>query len=204
MKILKYLLITGLFFFLAWPASAVEEDNLQNQFGQQVQQAQQQMSGLNQENPGQNQFQNQEQIQNQGEESQLQIANLNLERVMNMTGLSEEVVGQLSAIAQEQVQVQAQMQEQYQKLASKSKLARFFTGADYGAIKNLKQLKEQNQSRIRELQQLEDKLANQGSATMIQEIIQALEQENTALQERIQAEEKIGGLFGWLLRLFRR
>ena len=111
---------------------------------------------------------------------------------------------QVRLIAQEQNQAQIEIQGQINKLDSKSKFAKFLTGTNYGAIKNLKQQLEQNQLRIREMEQLQNQLSNQGDITQIAETIQALIQENTSLQERIVAEEKTFGLLGWLFRLFAR
>lgn len=181
-----------------------------------------------------NQVQNQNQVktQNQGEDSQIQtntqeqenlgdgqgegLQNRNQNAIQNMSEVAKQVqqllqirttggIGeQVRQIAQEQNQAQTQIQEQLNKLESKGKLARFLTGTDYGAVKNLKQQLEQNQLRIEQLTQLQNQLSNQGDITMVQETIQALIQENTSLQERITAEEQVGSVFGWLVRLFYR
>ena len=54
---------------------------------------------------------------------------------------------------------------------------------------------EQNKLRIQQLQQLANQVQNQADQTQIQEAIQVLTEQNTALQEQIQAEENIGSLF---------
>jgi tRNA A37 methylthiotransferase MiaB len=61
---------------------------------------------------------------------------------------------------------------------------------------------EQNQLRIQQLQELQNQIANQAEETQIQELIQALVEQNTALEDKIQAEEQVGSVFGWLLKLF--
>lgn len=228
----KLILVLPLFlvFGLALPAFAAKnnEAGAQNtNTGQQVQQ-QVKTSPL----PTGNQVQNQNQVktQNQGEDSQLQVntqeqenleegvgtgsQNRSQNAVQNMSEVSTQVqqllqlrtsggIGeQVRTIAQAQNQAQAQIQEQLNKLDSKGKVARLLTGTDYGAVKNLKQQFEQNQLRIKQLEQLQNQLTNQGDITAVQETIQALIQENTSLQDRITAEEQTKSLFGWLFKLF--
>ena len=154
--------------------------------------------------PQGNQVQNQNQIktQNQGEETQLQVATQHMEQLMDMEGLSKEVGNKVKTIAQEQVQTQTQIQTQLNKLESRPGLMKKLFGPDYGAIKNLKQQMEQNRLRIQQLEQLQNQVTNQADETQLQEAIQALVEQNTALEEQIQAEEQVGSLFGWLFRLF--
>ncbi len=180
--------------------------------------------------PSGNQVKNQNRVgtQNQGEESQLQVQNQEEESlgtgeglqtrsqtaIQNMSQVAIHVqellqirtsggIGQeVRLIAQEQNQAQEEIQEQIGKLENKGKFARFLTGTDYGAVKNIKQQLIQNELRIEKLQELLNQLSNQGDIEMVQETIQALIQENTALQEMVAAEEKTFGLFGWLFRLF--
>jgi len=184
--------------------------------------------------PTGNQVKNQNRVntQNQGEDSQLQVntqeeegagerqgeglQNRNQNAIENMSEVAKQVqlllqtrttggIGeQVRLIAQKQNQAQTQIQDQINKLESKGKLARFLTGTNYGAIKNLKQQLEQNQLRIEQLEQLQNQLSSQGDITMVQETIQALIEENTSLQELITAEEKTLSLFGWLFKLFVR
>jgi uncharacterized protein YydD (DUF2326 family) len=109
---------------------------------------------------------------------------------------------QVKQIAQEQNQAQTQIQEQLNKLESKGRLARFLTGTDFGAIKNIKQQLNENELRIEQLTKLQTQLSNQSDIAMVQETIQALIQENISLQERIATEEQTISMFGWLFRLF--
>ena len=170
---------------------------------------------------------NQIQTQNKGEEQQLQIQTREEEgergeslqtrsqvalehmsevaikvqqllQVKNSGGIGEQV----RQVAREQNQAQEQISTELEKINSRGRLARFFFGGNYQAVRNLEKLLEQNQLRIQQLQQLENKLTNQADLTKVQETIQALIQENTSIQERIEAEVQIKSLFGWLLQLF--
>ena len=178
------------------------------------------------------QNQNQTRTQNKGEESKLEIQNQEEEKAKEGTGSGEGLevrsqtalehmsvvaksvqellqtrtsggIGQqVREIAQQQQQAQTQIQEQLKKIDSRGQFIRLLVGTDYGAIKNLQAQLEQNQLRIRQLEQLENQLTNQADKTAVQETIQALSQENTSLQDKIAAEEQTKSLFGWLIRLF--
>lgn len=154
--------------------------------------------------PKGNQVQNENQIQtqNQGEETQLMVATQQMQQLMSMEGFTEEVGTKIRTLAQEQVQAQTQIQTQLNKLESKSGLMKKLFGPDFGAIKNLNQQVEQNRLRIQELQQLQNQVTNQADKTKLQEAIQTLLNQNTSLQEQVKAEEKVGSIFGWLVKLF--
>ena len=151
-----------------------------------------------------NQLQNQNQyaVQNQGAETQLMSANQQMQKFMDMDGLGEEVRTRLGTLAQAHLQTQLQIQQEVNKLNSRSRATRLFAGTDLGAVKNMKAQLEQNRVRVQQLNELKNQLANEGELTMLQETIQAMNLENTALQERITAEDQQKSLFGWLFRLF--
>ena len=155
-------------------------------------------------NADENQVQNQNQyaVQNQGVETQLMSANQQMQKLMDMDGLGEDVRFRLGTLAQAHIQTQSQIQQEVNKLNSRSRATRLFAGTDLGAVKNMKAQLEQNRVRVQQLNELKNQLANEGELTMLQETIQAMNLENTALQERITAEDQQKSLFGWLFRLF--
>lgn len=155
-------------------------------------------------NGNQVQNENQTQTQNQGEETQLMVATQQMQQLMDMEGANQALDNQIKTIAQEQIRAQNQIQTQVNKLESKSSIAKRLFGPDYGAIKYLRQQMEQNRLRIQQLTELQNKVTNQADETQLEEAIQALTEQNTNLEEQIQAEENIGSLFGWLVRLFNR
>lgn len=109
---------------------------------------------------------------------------------------------QVSQIAQEQKQAQDKIQTELGKVDSRKGLLKSLMGPDYQALKNMQKQMEQNQLRIQQLEQLQNQLTNQGDITMVKETIQALIEQNTALQDRITLEEKSGSLLGWFFKLF--
>ncbi len=177
--------------------------------------------------PQGNQVQNQVKTQNVGEDSQL---NVNTQESLqsnedsqgrsdtarqNMSNVAQKVeelledekvqdgIGQqVKTIAQQQQQAQGEITGQLNKLESRQGLMKKLFGPDLKAIKNLKQQIEQNQLRIQELQELQNQVVNQADETQVQELIQVLVDQNTALEDQIQAEEQVGSVFGWLLKLF--
>lgn len=155
---------------------------------------------VSQGNQGQNV--NQIQTQNAGLDNQLQVANQELEQLTNLGGLEEIVGNQVKQLVGQQKQAQSETNVQLDKLESRQGLMKSLFGPDYKAIKNLNQLVEQNQLRIKQLQQLQIQVENQADQDQIQEAVQALVVQNTALQDKIQAEEQVSSLFGWLIKLF--
>lgn len=173
-----------------------------------------------------NQAQNQNQVQNQGEDTEVRgqameneafgdfedgqgfgmMGNTSqmLQEMSEMMGEGNALGEQMQNVLQEQTQAQNQIQQELTKLQARSRIQRFFFGADYGAIKSLKGQLEQNQTRIQALTNLQTQLSNQSEITLVKQTVQALVDQNTALQEMVDAQEKSVGLFGWFFRLFSR
>lgn len=148
------------------------------------------------------QNQNQASTQNKGVASQLQVANQQMIKLMDMSGLNEEAGAQVKQLAQAQSLAQGEIGGQLDKLGTRQGLMKTLLGPDYGTLKSLKELYEQNQVRIQQLEQLQNQLENEADQTQIQEATQALIEQNTALQEQILIEENVSSLFGWLIKLF--
>ncbi len=172
--------------------------------------------------------QNQVSTQNMGEESNLMVSTSEQEGTGSGVGMENKkavavehmsIVGakvqellqikttggigdQVRTIAQDQIKAQDQIQLQLDKVGSKGTLAKALFGPDYKALKSLEQQMEQNQLRIQALQELQTQVTNSGDETTLQETIESLINENTALQDAINLEGQVKSLFGWLVRLF--
>ncbi len=109
---------------------------------------------------------------------------------------------QVKQWARTQQQSELKIQEHLSKIEGKTGLARSLFGPNYGSLNALKQEMNQNRVRVQQLEQLKLKLTNQSDITNVQEMIELLNQENTALQEKINLEEADGGVLGWLVKLF--
>lgn len=172
------------------------------------------------------QNQNQVQTQNQGEDEQIQVTTQEqedsqssedenetarqhmsvvaqtVEELLTTQGAKGGIGQQVSEVARAQQQAQQEIEGELDKLEVRQGLMKKLFGPDYKAIKNLSQQIERNRLRIRQLEQLQTQVTNQADQTQIQEAVQTLVEQNTALEEQIQAEEQIGSLFGWLFKLF--
>lgn len=207
MKKLAYIIPVFLAFALAIPVVAAQ-NGVGAQTGDQIQQQDRVQDptthGSSSPSAAGNQVKNSNQVstQNMGESSQLQVATSEMEQLMNEVGAGTGIGAQVRTIAQEQVQAQTQIQDQMTKMETKSKFAKGLFGPDYKAIENLKAHIERNLVRIQTLTELKNEISNQADETALETAIQALVNQNTALEERIGAEEGTGSLFGWLVKLF--
>lgn len=163
-----------------------------------------------------NQVQVQIQQQNAGEESQIQnqtVTNLSSGVAMakglqqNLLDVAEiiekpEVKNRLTQMASEQLINSSLIEEKMAKAQSRASFARFLVGPNYYALKEVKQIMEQNQIRIRELEMLQLSLENEAEISALQTCIQNLESVNLMLDNQLQEQTKGFSLFGWLTRWF--
>lgn len=126
-------------------------------------------------------------------ESMLTVAN----RVSN-----PEIGEQIRVIAKAQNQAEDNANKAIDKANERSGFVKFLIGADFGQIKEVKQIMEQNQERIRELQQIMLQLDNEADKTEIQSQITVLELQNLNLANQLDEESTGFTLFGWLVRWF--
>jgi hypothetical protein len=120
---------------------------------------------------------------------------------LQMLGDREGGLGeQIREIARTQGQSQEQLQSELGKLDGRQGWLKSLIGPDFSAIKNIKMELEQNRVRIQQLEQLQSQLTNQGDATTIQEMVQALVVENEELQNKLTQEEGTKSMLGWLFR----
>ncbi|MFH1832775.1 MAG: hypothetical protein ABH816_01220 [Candidatus Levyibacteriota bacterium] len=229
--VLPAFLFFGLFppVFVAKNNEAGAQNTNIGQQVQQQNQTQQQLKDSTSPTGNQVKNQNQVQTQNQGEDKQIQtqnqeqeslgdgqgegLQNRNQKAVQSMSMVAQKAqellqirttggIGeQVKQIAQEQNQAQTQIQAEFKKVESRGKLLKLLIGSDYQALKNMQKQMEQNQLRIQQLEQLQNQLTNQGDIIMVQETIQALTEQNTALQDSVNLEEQSGSLLGWLFKL---
>lgn len=110
---------------------------------------------------------------------------------------------QVRVIAREQNQIQEQIETKVQKLDERKGVVKKFFGADSAAVEDLEEQMEQNQEQIESLEELQENVQNQAEESQVQTLLSALNEQQTALADKIEAEKNTG-FFGWLRRLFRR
>ncbi|MDH7476052.1 MAG: hypothetical protein QHH09_01100 [Microgenomates group bacterium] len=127
-----------------------------------------------------------------------------VEELLQLRTTQEGIGEQVREIAREQNQAQEKIKNQINKLEMRNKITKFLFGPDYQALKEIKYEIQKNQVRIKQLEQIKNKLINQSEIDKIQEAINAIIQQNTTLLNSVNLEEKTKSLFGWLLKLFNR
>lgn len=163
--------------------------------------------------------QNEVQTQNQGEDSQLSVktqeseqlsqnVNESIEKVSDQVRELIDTVGakggigqEVKEIAQSQDKLQQEIKETVGKLNSRSALAKFFMGSDKNMVQTMTQQMEQNRLMIQQLEELKLQTKNTGDLQQLQETIDLMTYQNTSLQEKINNESQVKGMFGWLVSL---
>ena len=164
--------------------------------------------------------QNQTQTQNQGEDQQLSVKTQESEQLNqavdeSLTKVSDQVqelietVGakggigqQVKEIAQNQTKLQSEIKSGFEGLNSRGAITKLFIGSDKKLIKSLEQKMEQNRLIIQQLEQLQLQIKNEGDLQQLQETIGLITYQNTSLQNKVNKEREVNGLFGWLVNLF--
>jgi hypothetical protein len=128
--------------------------------------------------------------------------------VQNLIKLSAKVhiqnqalASQIQTLAKEQVQTTEKISKAIDKAQTQNKFVKFFTGGDYKQINEMTKLIEQNQLRIRELNQIKTQITNKTDSTNLQNQINVLETLNTSLQDKINQLSDGFSLFGWLFSM---
>ena len=111
---------------------------------------------------------------------------------------------QVREIARQQNQSQEQIQQNLEKVESRPGWFKKLFGTDKKAVKNLTGQIAQNQLRLEQLTEIQTQLSNQSDLQTIQLAVETLTDQNTALQQVLEEEEQIKGIFSWLTALFAR
>lgn len=117
---------------------------------------------------------------------------------MSDPGIGEEV----RAIAQAHSQDEDKANKALDKAEERSSGLKFLVGADWKQLKEVKQVMQQNQVRIRQLQQLMNQVQNESEATELKEQIETLQIQNLELENQYRDNYEGFSLFGWLAKLF--
>jgi hypothetical protein len=172
----------------------------------------------------------QEQIQNRGEDQQIQTKNQQTGTEDGLPGIGNQVremavqqagkaaqnmmqqmaqnmgeemgLGeQVRQLAQEQNQVQDKIDDNLQKVRNRNRFLKFILGPDKKALDELQNRLEENQQIIEELENIAPE-ADPTAQEQIQSVKQILGEQNSYLEETIQAEQKTKGIFSFLTTLF--
>ncbi len=109
---------------------------------------------------------------------------------------------QIREIAQAQNDSQERAEANLPLVRRQNKILGLVLGPNRQSFKAVEKELTQTEARIRQLQQIQTQVANQGAQQQIKEAIQTLESQKTALQETLKEEESGFSLLWWLIKLF--
>lgn len=115
-------------------------------------------------------------------------------------GIGQEV----RTIAQQQNQIKDKSSDIIYAVQSRSKIKTFFIGTSYKNLGELRSQTVQTRNQIEQLKKLMENVLNEADKTELQNQIQALEQEQTDINNFIADNENKFSLFGWAVKIFRK
>lgn len=137
-----------------------------------------------------------------GMSSQMGQVGQAVQNLLKLEGAAGGLGPQISEIAKAQNQAQEKIQASLDNLQARSGFMRTLLGPDYQALGELKGQYQQNQLRIKTLEELMTQTDNEGDSSELKLAIDAFIKQNIALQEEISTQESRPGIFGWFFRLF--
>jgi hypothetical protein len=119
------------------------------------------------------------------------------------TGNFENGIGlQVKLIAKQQQLAQKNISSTIDALDARSDMEKLVFGPNYQSCNKLRNEIRENELRIEKLKTLQNQMKDQVEILKVQQVIEILNQQNTQLSERINAEEKTPSIFGWVIRYF--
>lgn len=109
---------------------------------------------------------------------------------------------QVRVVAAEQQASAERTTKAMEQVQARSKIKTFLFGSDYKNLGALRSETVQTRNRLQQLKQTLTGMADGADKTEIQNQIQALEQEQTQIQNFIKVQESKISLFGWLAKMF--
>jgi len=107
-------------------------------------------------------------------------------------------------IARQQNQSQEQIQQNLDDVESRPGWLKKLFGVDKKTIRNLNDQIDQNQLRLEQLAKIQTQLSDQSDRQTVQLAVETLTDQNIALQQVLEKEEQVKGIFSWLISLFAR
>jgi hypothetical protein len=221
----KYLniFLFSLIFLLPVYVLAKNEDAPGNQTGQgNVEQPVQAPQGNTNSETGA-QYQNQNQVQNAGEEQQLnnafqqqaegELSNRkglsenagevakHVHKLLNSETLSGGIGQQVREFARTQNESQENLMQNIERIQNRNQFTRFLFGTDRNAVAEMQAEMNRNQTRLLQLVNIKDSITNPEDTENVQAFIDSLREQNLELAETIEEESKDKGIFGWFIDL---
>jgi len=111
---------------------------------------------------------------------------------------------QVRVIAQQQNDSKNTTTQAIEKVEKRNKIKTFLFGSDYKNLGALRSEVVHTRNRLEQLNRLLEDATDEANKTELQNQIQTLEQEQTKIENFIEAQEGKFSLFGWLLKMFNK
>lgn len=135
-----------------------------------------------------------------GELRRSQIADA-VRNLLQLADQNENIGQQIRTIAINQNKNQEKLETDLEEIQQRSRWAKFFIGAKYREINEVKARIEQNISQIQDLSHLKEQIDSSTDQQRLMEQVQMLRQNNEEMQKIVSEAEKGFSLFGWLFKL---
>lgn len=169
------------------------------------------------------QYQNQNQVQNAGEEQQLNNAfqqqsqtsgsgngALNqkagqvskyVHELLNSETLTGGIGQQVREFAMNQNESQERVLQNMEKIQNRNQFTRFLFGTDRNAIAEMQSEMNRNQTRLLQLANIKEEITNPEDFENVEAYIESLREQNLELAQTIETESQSKGIFGWFIDL---
>ena len=108
----------------------------------------------------------------------------------------------LEKFTHEQEKLQEQVKEQFEKLSERKGVVKTLVGPNYEALLQMQRVMEQNTLMLQQLEQLKTQAATPEETQLVESLTNTLQNQNQALNQRIEKEQETFSIFGWLSKLF--
>ncbi len=135
------------------------------------------------------------------EQRRSEVANA-VQKIIQVAEKNSGIGQQVKTIAQTQVQSQEKLEASLQRVQERTGFIKFLIGPNHSEINNANKLLEQNREQIKQLDEIQNQLANKGDKQKLTEQVQLLEQTNQEIEDSLSISQKGFSLFGWIFRLF--
>lgn len=133
---------------------------------------------------------------------QLSVVSQRVEALLTSGTTQDGIAEQIRLIAQAQHAAQTEIEAALTQVEARPGWLKRLLGPDREALVTLEQVIAESNERLEQLQILQSQISNSIDAIPVQEVINAMTEQNQLLTGRVASEREITGLFGWLISLF--
>jgi hypothetical protein len=127
-----------------------------------------------------------------------------VKQLIETTGAKGGIGIQVKEIAQNQTKLQDEIKLNLGELNSRNAFTKLMLGSDKELVKSMEQKMDQNKLMIQQLEELKLQTKNTSDLEELQQTIDLIIYQNTALEDKVTKENKTNGLFGWFINFFNK